>query len=520
MPDDNKKDYIATGSFPQELTPLRILIALALLAAGITAVVCEEPSVPPQNVSAAEILYRMAEGQSVYYEGVDIIGDLNLSDLSGARAKSTLVLVNCTVPSADFSGLTMESDLVLWGTSFGNVSFDKASFLALADFADASFQHASFIGTSFSQPVVFDGAQFRDFVSFEDAAFHQDASFNHAVFDGVADFNYSSFDSYTYLTGAQFYKDALFSDVDFSGALDASASLFARKANFFQSRFNTADFSGAVFSGPVQFGLARFSGLASFGGAIFASEAGFNMARFSDAAYFSEAEFRGPALFGLIKFQDTTSFQSTRFDDDLNFKGGLISTLLFEKAKLGTDSRITLNDTDFARFKAHWNEIEGHVTWDPGSYLALVNNYHGLGWSADEDDCYYQYRLLDQSHKGWGWSKAIDVLAWLSCGYGVRPSYAMVWSLLTILFFSLIFWRGDGIRRSAKPLREPVVEDAVPEHVTFRNALFFSTMVFLSQGPIDFLPVGRHRYSVILEVILGWLLLALFLVTLGRIMIR
>jgi hypothetical protein len=44
-------------------------------------------------------------------------------------------------------------------------------------------------------------------------------------------------------------------------------------------------------------------------------------------------------------------------------------------------------------------------------------------------------------------------------------------------------------------------------------------MVFLSQGPIDFLPVGRHRYIVIFEGILGWLLLALFLVTLGRVMI-
>jgi hypothetical protein len=96
----------------------------------------------------------------------------------------------------------------------------------------------------------------------------------------------------------------------------------------------------------------------------------------------------------------------------------------------------------------------------------------------------------------------------------------VAWSLLTILAFGLVFWRGNGIRRSAKPLYEPAEEDSVPERVTMRNALFFSTMVFLSQGPIDFLPVGRHRYYVILEGISGWLLLALFLVTLGRVMIR
>ena len=149
-----------------------------------------------------------------------------------------------------------------------------------------------------------------------------------------------------------------------------------------------------------------------------------------------------------------------------------------------------------------------------------MENYRQLGWSSDEDECYYQYRTLEQTNKEFGWSKAIDVLAWLSCGYGVRPGYAVIWSLLTILVFALIFWIGNGIRRSAKPLQGPMEKDSVPEKATFRNALFFSTMIFLSQGPIDFLPVGRNRYLVVIEGILGWLMLALFLVTLGKVMIR
>ncbi|HEX7445658.1 MAG TPA: pentapeptide repeat-containing protein [Methanothrix sp.] len=496
---------------------LRILVILALLVAMVEG---ESPATFPQDVPADEILSRMSDGQSIYYDGINITGDLNLSSLLGSRTHSRLQLINCTVSSVTFKGLTMDSDLVLWGTSFGNASFDKASFLGMADLANTSFQHSSFLGTAFSGPAVFDGARFQGDVSFEDAKFHQDASFNDVVFEGVADFNYSSFDSYTYFSGAHFLQEALFSDVDFSGALDFSASSFAGKANFFQSRFNTAGFSNAIFSGPVQFGLAKFSGLSSFGDAVFAGEAGFNLARFSDAAYFSGAVFQKDAFFGLTKFQDIASFQDAKFEGDLNFKGGSISTLLFEKATLATHSRINLNDTDFARFRAHWKDIGDHVVWDPGAYLALVSNYHSLGWSDDEDDCYYQYRNLDQSHQGWGVSRAVDVMAWLSCGYGVRPGYAVAWALLTILAFAQVFWKGDGIRRSAKPLYEPAEQDGVPEHVTFRNALFFSTMIFLSQGPIDFLPVGRHRYYVILEGIFGWLLLALFLVTLGRVMIR
>ncbi|OPY48730.1 MAG: hypothetical protein A4E48_02521 [Methanosaeta sp. PtaU1.Bin060] len=61
--------------------------------------------------------------------------------------------------------------------------------------------------------------------------------------------------------------------------------------------------------------------------------------------------------------------------------------------------------------------------------------------------------------------------------------------------------------------------DPVPEGHLPKCALLQHNDIPLS-GAIDFLPVARHRYYVILEGILGWLLLALFHVTLGRVMIR
>jgi hypothetical protein len=309
--------------------------------------------------------------------------------------------------------------------------------------------------------------------------------------------------------------------VSFQGVFDCSATNFSRNVNFFQSRFeDAASFSDSAFGGRAQFGLVKFDGLSSFESTTFSDEAVFNLARFGDVAYFYGARFMDKAFFGLTKFEDTASFQSASFEDDLILKGAQISTMILDKASYGKDTRVVLNDTNFARLKAPWNEIEDHVVYDPGAYLALINNYHGLGWATDEDNCYYSYRKLDQNHKDLSWSKIIDYLAWLSCGYGVKPSYAVAWSLLTIIIFAMIFWIGDGIRRSSKPLQGPAETDPVPERATFRNALFFSTMIFLSQGPIDFLPVGRHRYAVIIEGIIGWLMLALFLVTLGKVMIR
>jgi uncharacterized protein YjbI with pentapeptide repeats len=471
------------------------------------------------QVTAKEVLSLVKDGKPVYYEDVFITGDLDLSELAERLVKGPFVVINSTVQNASFDEVIFEEDVILWGSSFGNASFNGTGF-SQADFGNTHFDHSSFMGATFSSPVSFDGAVFQEDVSFVDTRFMKDASFIGARFLNDSDFNYTTFGYYTYFSAAQFLGNATFSDVLFQGDLDFYLADFNGAANFFGSDFEGAvGFSDVSFGGPAGFGLTRFFGLSSFGNTTFEKEANFNLARFSDAAYFSGARFLGEALFGLAKFEDIASLQGASFEDELNLKASGISTMLLEEAAFERDCKILLNDSNFARLKAPWGEIKDHVVYNPGAFLALVENYQGLGWSRDEDDCYYEYRRINQAERGWGWMKLIDIAAWLSCGYGVRPGYAVIWSLATIVVFALIFWIGDGIRRSSRPF-QGAESDPVPERTTLRNALFFSTMIFLSQGPIDFLPVGRHRYYVIMEGILGWLLLALFLVTLGRVMIR
>lgn len=498
-----------------------ILVALSMATIVMTILMSSGSASALPQVSAGDIIRQVSDGSDAYYDGVLVVGNLDLTGLPDHRVRGSFVITNSSISQANFAGTAFDRYALFWGTALTNASFNNANFNALSDFSGTSLDNASFKGCVFKGPLSFDGARFNSDVSFTDSLFQKDASFNRALFLGDANFNYTNFVYYSYFSGAQFRGSALFSDVTFDGACDFSDANFTMGANFFQSLFNdVAAFDGAFFGGRSQFGLTKFGGLSSFGSAIFASEAVFALAHFSDAAYFSGAHFMDDTIFGLTKFDDIASFQGAAFDGRLNLKAAKISTFLLDGARFGKASRITLNDTEFARLKAHWNEINDYVIYDAGAYLALIDNYHGLGWHSDEDDCYYRYRRLDQAAKPWGWSKLIDAVAWLSCGYGVRPGYAVIWSIMTILIFAGVFWQGDGIRRSAKPLRGESEIDPLPERAVLRNALFFSTMVFLSQGPIDFLPVGRHRYYVIIEGILGWLLTALFLVTLGRIMIR
>jgi hypothetical protein len=101
------------------------------------------------------------------------------------------------------------------------------------------------------------------------------------------------------------------------------------------------------------------------------------------------------------------------------------------------------------------------------------------------------------------WSKILDGMAWISCGYGVRPRYTVFLSCILIILFALLFWMGDGI--VVEPLNGDIPSIAPQENLDFLDNIYFSASVF--------------RYLATIKSILGWLLLAPFLVTLGRTMI-
>ena len=54
----------------------------------------------------------------------------------------------------------------------------------------------------------------------------------------------------------------------------------------------------------------------------------------------------------------------------------------------------------------------------------------------------------------------------------------------------------------------------------FRNALYFSVGTFTTVGYGDWHPVKGYRYAAMVEGLIGWLIMALFLVTLGKVLIR
>jgi hypothetical protein len=118
----------------------------------------------------------------------------------------------------------------------------------------------------------------------------------------------------------------------------------------------------------------------------------------------------------------------------------------------------------------------------------------------DADDCYYEYRNKSRDAKEWSdGSKILDYIAILTCGYGLRPIRAIYLSLALIAVFAGILVIGSDF--------------------SFLDAVYYSALAFISDAQGPGLP-GIYEYIFMMERLLGWLLMALFLVTLSRVMIR
>jgi hypothetical protein len=439
-------------------------------------------------------------------------------------------------------------------TNFGEAifldeaDFTQAKFAGTANFRLASFgKSASFWKAAFLADANFQGAKFMGYASFQSAKISGNADFRGASFKEDLNMEFASFQGNAIFLGSNIAKDANFFraellDINFKDATLGGDVQFSEaklgRGLFTGSHFlGKASFLGSCFQEEAFFHSAFFQGLAIFSQVKFQAKAVFEQAVFAGEAQFSEVSFLEEADFRSAKFCKEAFFQGTQFTDSANFSGSNFQkNLILANAKIYVmrlfdavfAGQIDLHNADFVRLEVRWPTICNHLAYDGAAYLSLAKNFRNLEWFEDADDCYYHYRRMSQSGKTLlrrekmlikiNWSKILDGMACISCGYGVRPRYTVFLSCFLIILFALLFWMGDGI--VVEPLNGGSPSIAPQENLNFLDNIYFSAMVFTAKTQVKWYPVGVFRYLATVESILGWLLLALFLVTLGRTMIR
>jgi len=166
-------------------------------------------------------------------------------------------------------------------------------------------------------------------------------------------------------------------------------------------------------------------------GAQFAKNVSFANTRFNRRAVFNENRKPGNDFDGAI------------FLGDVSFNESIIDKILLRGAKFSKNSRIFLDNCDYNMFDVNWEDIKDIIPYNGNSYLKLITNFRILGYFSDADECYYHYRdaRRKEEDSNLSFQKLTDTLAWITCGYGVRPQNAVLLSILAILIFAGIYYK-------------------------------------------------------------------------------
>jgi hypothetical protein len=340
--------------------------------------------------------------------------------------------------------------------------------------------------------------------------FDKFGTFYNATFSGDALFYLSDFNgAYTNFEWTRYLRNVDFSGSQFNDYTTFEGAIFGNETNFLATKFsNGANFYDASFLGNAIFTKSHSVEDSIFSGANFGDTADFGYAKFDGPTYFNTAQFSGNAAFNNAQFLTSADMTNAQFGKDLEMNSTRINRMVLDGSVFNESSQLFLAKADINKFMVSWSLIKDILCFDTSAYLSLVKNYKDLGQSNDANDCYYEYRYLNQNNKAIGFSKLLDVVAWLSCGYGVRPHYALFCGLIIILLFSAILLLGRGVDG---------FHDLHGRQLLL-SSVYYSTIAFTANS--KGLPLKGHYKSLgIAEGIIGWLLMALFLVTLGRIMI-
>ncbi len=254
-------------------------------------------------------------------------------------------------------------------------------------------------------------------------------------------------------------------------------------------------FTGYHFPTGTTFRNQTFEKNADFGESTFRGDANFQNSAFKRGTNFSESTFEADANFSESTFREWADFSRSAFMGNANFKRSS-----FEESP------------DFKRVTFNINISAEEVFRIAKTGSQRQGDYSLAGEYYYKERIARRKQLSRYSPKRWFEYLLLDGL----CGYGERPLRAIRTGLSVVFGLALLYWRIGHIYPSPELFNEP-------DHaLTFLDALYFSVVTFTTLGFGDWRPDPSHwiRYVVMSEAFIGAFLMALFIVTFARRMMR
>ncbi len=313
-----------------------------------------------------------------------------------------------------------------------------------------------------------------------------------------------------------FHDAVSFADCRFMKEIRFVEDSLIHDINSYEVIFNRhVDFSRSIFRGSVSFNYSNFKESATFTGAIFDTTVMFVRSSFDQDIWFQHTTFGGDVYFNCLDFGNKADFLGARFK-----------------------RKVSMEAVDFRNMFISWEQLKDHLWSSRNFYSQLIRNFEENRQFDDADAVYLKMKRSETARMKWNEaSKYIGYLMWVTCGYGVKPFYTLLWSGAIIVLFALSFRKSNAIKEIEAEFGSPRKRrrfriEAKRSKKRFLDALYFSFQTFIVGVVSDRYPtdeflintksIKRFRFRTIsmIEGALGWILVILFIASLGKKFLR
>ena len=204
------------------------------------------------KIKSGDIITQINDGKNINYNNVEIIGQLDFTDLKNRTNKHTYgnwYSDNDTYESTvevviSFSNCTFPDDVIAYYHLERSGDTFIAHFERGVTFKNCTFKRASeFKYSEFEDVVDFTGSTFNRSANFKYAEFSQGPSFAEVKFEDGADFKYTEFPRETSFKKATFYGLANFKYTKFSSPLNLENVSFRGQEDFKYTKIDGRSFT-------------------------------------------------------------------------------------------------------------------------------------------------------------------------------------------------------------------------------------------------------------------------------------
>ena len=227
-------------------------------------------------------------------------------------------------------------------------------------------------------------------------------------------------------------------------------------------------------------------------------------------AYFSNSSFHN-CIF------DKDEIESIYFSD-CNLKSFSMINSKVYKLEFDDEFVTKLNENTFFDKFIYRDKNKEYYASISKTYKNIASQFESNRILNISGEYHYLYKC-SQSKTLEGFSKFKSKIFWLTCGYGERPTYALITSLEIVLIFAIIYMF-TGISIGDRLINYNLTSFSILEKklilVDFLESLYFSLVTFTTVGYGDIIPIGTSIILSSIEMILGVTLVGIWTATLAR----